>query len=211
MIPPWLTTFAHGLFVLLAGAASLYPLLLVVVLVAEYFVCRYRGLVKRTSSRWAVFVADDALHIERDGVRRSLPLRDLSRARFVRNDNWTESRLLEDALGLRTASGRELARLPESTKDLDVLVAELTRRGVAASRSSRSTSARRRTSIDVRARPPGLGGRAFRSLADSLQGVSRRYSRARLVAPTKTTSGLVLRVSPAHFWFAPPLGEYRTG
>lgn len=130
MLPPWLTTFAYGLFVLLAGAALLHPILVALVLVADYFVCRYRGLVKRTSSRWAVSIADDVLHIDRDGVRRSLPLRDLARARFVRNENWTESKLLEDALGLLTASGRELTRLPESTQDLDVLVAELARRGI---------------------------------------------------------------------------------
>ena len=131
MIPHWLSTLAHTLFALCAVLAALLPVLTVLVLVVDYFVARHRGLAKRTSARWAVSIEGDDLHVERDGVRRRLPLRSVVRARFARNENWTESKLLEDALGLFTASGREVARLPESAQGLDALVTELARRGVA--------------------------------------------------------------------------------
>ena len=54
----------------------------------------------------------------------------IARARFARNDNWTESKMLEDALGLFTAKGREIERLPESATGLDELQRELGDRGV---------------------------------------------------------------------------------
>ncbi|WP_437745638.1 hypothetical protein WMF39_11780 [Sorangium sp. So ce1504] len=52
------------------------------------------------------------------------------RARFARNDNWTESKMLEDALGLFALDGREIERLPGSAADLGGLLVELEARGI---------------------------------------------------------------------------------
>jgi hypothetical protein len=52
------------------------------------------------------------------------------RARMARNDNWTESKLLEDALGLFAESSRELARVPESAEGFEALSAELRAREI---------------------------------------------------------------------------------
>jgi len=68
--------------------------------------------------------------VVRGPTRTRCELAEVTRARRVCNDNWTESKLLEDALGLFAASGRELVRVPLSAAGVDALMVALGRRGV---------------------------------------------------------------------------------
>ncbi|WP_437534922.1 hypothetical protein WME79_11955 [Sorangium sp. So ce726] len=77
-----------------------------------------------------VSLSDGALHVRRGDTCSSHALGIIVRARFARNDNWTESKMLEDALGLFALDGREIERLPGSAADLGGLLVELEARGI---------------------------------------------------------------------------------
>lgn len=70
------------------------------------------------------------LHIQRGNKQTRHALDDITRARLARNDNWTESKMLEDALGLFAKNGRELARVPESATGFGALLIELNARKI---------------------------------------------------------------------------------
>ncbi|TKD03544.1 hypothetical protein [Polyangium fumosum] len=121
--PTWLRALI-GLLVLVA------PVLPFLVLLPWHFIARYRGLAKRSDVPCVLSLAEGVLHVQRGDKRTRHALDLVARARFARNDNWTESKMLEDALGLFTAKGREIERLPESATGLDELQRELEARGV---------------------------------------------------------------------------------
>ncbi|MFO0576355.1 MAG: hypothetical protein U1A78_20315 [Polyangia bacterium] len=106
------------------------PLLPILALVPWHFLALHRGLTKRLPTRCVVSLDDGSFDVIRGSTHTRHALSAIVRGRFVRNDNWTESKMLEDALGLFAARGREVVRLPESTEGLDALLAELHRRGV---------------------------------------------------------------------------------
>lgn len=124
--PMWLRV-AVGVILLAVTVAPAVPFL---ALIPWHFVALHRGLVSRGSVPCVVTVSGGVIHVESAGKLRSHALDDIVRARFVRNGNWTESKMLEDALGLFASSGREIDRLPESTTGLDELLVELGVRGI---------------------------------------------------------------------------------
>lgn len=118
-----------SILLLLGWLGTLLPLL-VLGLIPWHFLALYRGLTKRTRIGCVVSLADGLLHVKRGSQHTSHALDAVARGRFARNDNWTESKMLEDALGLFSKRGRELVRLPASTEGLEALLAELRRRGI---------------------------------------------------------------------------------
>ena len=125
-----LITIAKVLVLIVIMLVAAAPLLPVVLLIPWHFLALHRGLTKRLPDRCVVALAAGSLHVTRGSTHTRHALSAIVRGRFVRNDNWTESKILEDALGLFAVRGRELVRLPESTAGLDALLAELHRRGV---------------------------------------------------------------------------------
>ncbi|WP_437801153.1 hypothetical protein [Sorangium sp. So ce693] len=77
-----------------------------------------------------VSLSDGAFHVRRGDKCSSHALGIIVRARFARNDDWTESKTLEGGLWLFALDGREIERLPESAADLGGLLAELEARGI---------------------------------------------------------------------------------
>lgn len=124
--PRWVRGLSGALVALAILAPALPPL----VLLPWHFVAVRRGLTPRRSGPCAVRVVDGALFVDRGGRRTRLDLHEISRARRARNDNWTESKLLEDALGLFSSTGRELARVPLGADGIDALFGALAGRGV---------------------------------------------------------------------------------
>jgi hypothetical protein len=125
-----LITFLKGLVFILIMVVSLVPILPYLVLIPWHFIALHRGLTKRTTIGCLVALADGSFDVKCGSKHSSHSLDGIVRGRFVRNDNWTESKMLEDALGLFTEGGREVVRLPESTEGLDALLAELHHRGI---------------------------------------------------------------------------------
>jgi hypothetical protein len=121
--PAWLRA---GFGVLLIAG----PFLPVLALVPWHFIALRRGLVSRSRIPCEVSLSEGYIHVKRGDKRTSHALGAVVRARFARNDNWTESKMLEDALGLFTSNGREIERLPESATGLNELLIELGARGV---------------------------------------------------------------------------------
>lgn len=118
------------ILILLGWLASVLPPLLILLLIPWHFLAVRRGLMKRTTTGCAVSLAGGSLHVQRGLKHTSRSLDGIVRGRFARNGNWTESKMLEDALGLFAAGGREVVRLPESAEGLDALLAELRHRGI---------------------------------------------------------------------------------
>lgn len=123
--PMWLRML-FGLLVIAVLAAPALPFL---ILIPWHFLALHRGLVNR-GRPCMVSLSQGAIHVNRGYKQTSHPLGIIVRARFVRNDNWTESKMLEDALGLFASNGREIERLPESATGLDELLVELGTRGI---------------------------------------------------------------------------------
>ncbi|MDC0742793.1 hypothetical protein [Polyangium mundeleinium] len=121
--PTWLRA-SIGILIIVA------PVLPFLVLLPWHFIARSRGLAPRSDVPCVVSLSEGGLHVQRGDKRTSHVLDLVARARFARNDNWTESKMLEDALGLFTAKGREIERLPESATGLDELQRELGARGI---------------------------------------------------------------------------------
>ena len=113
--PPWLQT---GIVALLLLA----PILPLLALVPWHFVALHRGLITRSRTPCLIFTSENAIHVRRGRKSSSYPLRMIARVRFARNDNWTDSRMLEGAVGLFSHDGREVARVPESASGLDDLL-----------------------------------------------------------------------------------------
>jgi hypothetical protein len=128
--PGWLRVAFAVFFTLLAAVATLAPALPFLVLVPWHFIALHRGLIRRSTVPCAVVISKDAIEVSRADELSSHALGDIVRARFARNGNWTESKMLDDALGLFASDGREIERLPGSTAGLDALVTELGARGI---------------------------------------------------------------------------------
>jgi hypothetical protein len=124
--PAWL----RAGIVALGMLGSVLPALAILALVPWHFVAIHRGLARRGASPCVVSVADGFLSVERGERRARLAIDAVARARLARNANWTESKMLEDALGLFSADGREQVRLPLSTGGLDGVLEALEARGV---------------------------------------------------------------------------------
>lgn len=123
---PWLRR-SVGVLVLVATAAPALPFL---ALIPWHFIAVRRGLIRRSRAPCAVSLAQEILRVERGAKLTRHALGTIARARFARNDNWTESKILEDALSLFASNGREIERLPQSATGLDELLAELGARGI---------------------------------------------------------------------------------
>jgi hypothetical protein len=121
--PGWLRA---GVYVL----AWVGPFLPLLALIPWYFIAKHRGLIPRSRVPCVVSLYEGAIHVRRGNKCSSHPLGIVVRARFARNDNWTESKTLEDALGLFAPNGREIERLPESATGLGELLIELEARGI---------------------------------------------------------------------------------
>lgn len=121
--PTWLRAIVVGLGIVV-------PFLPLLALLPQHFLATRRGLIRRSRIPCAVEISGEAIHVTRGDERKTHALGMIVRARFTRNDNWTESKVLEDALGLFGSDGREIARLPASTAGLDALLAELGARAI---------------------------------------------------------------------------------
>ncbi len=121
--PSWL----RGSLGILAMVAPLLPVL---ALIPWHFIALRRGLANRSSIPCEVSLSEGIIHFQRGSRRTEHALDAIARARFARNENWTESKILEDALGLFTSNGREVERLPASTIGLEKLLVALGARGI---------------------------------------------------------------------------------
>lgn len=121
--PTWLQVVA-GLIALLA---TLFPVLPFAVLLPWHFVARRRGLMPRSNEPTALRVEADALIITHRGKTTRIALDEVTRVRDARNDNWTESRMLADAL---TLYGAKPVRVPLDADGIDTLISTLQRRNV---------------------------------------------------------------------------------
>lgn len=124
--PVWLRATVAVLFL----AVTVAPALPFLMLIPWHFIALHRGLIRRGSVPCVVSISKGAIHVERANKLSSHALDSIVRGRFARNGNWTESKMLEDALGLFVSSGREIERLPKSTTGLDELLAELNARRI---------------------------------------------------------------------------------
>ena len=120
----------HVAVAVLLLAVALAPALPFLALIPWHFIALHRGLVRRGSAPCAVSISEGAIHVRRGKKLSVHALDGIVRARFVRNGNWTESKMLEDALGLFASSAREIERLPSSTIGLDELLVKLNARGI---------------------------------------------------------------------------------
>lgn len=106
------------------------PFLPILALIPWHFIAKHQGLMSRSPIPTVVSCSNGFIQITRGNKRTSLPFEHIVRARLARNDNWTESKMLEDALGLFAANGREIERLPESATGFATVLSELDARGI---------------------------------------------------------------------------------
>lgn len=123
--PAWLRMVAVGVVVL----ASLAPMLPILVLVPWHFIALHRGLVGRPAEPTTVALDDGWVIFTHPAPRacRRVRLASIHRARVARNDNWTQSKMLDDAVGLFDETRREVARIPLGSHGADELIATLAR------------------------------------------------------------------------------------
>ena len=110
--------------------AVVAPALPFLALLPRHFLAVRRGLIPRSHVPRAVTVAHGTVIVDHGSSQTRCDLHEVSRARRARNDNWTESKMLEDALGLFSSQGREFVRVPVAVVGVDALVHELNERGV---------------------------------------------------------------------------------
>lgn len=125
-VPPWV----RWICLVVAAVASIAPFLPILALLPWYFVAVRRGLVPSKRGPASVSVAQGALVVDHGAKHTRCDLKQVSSARRACNDNWTESKILEDAIGLFSAEGREIVRVPLSATGIDELVRALHKQGV---------------------------------------------------------------------------------
>lgn len=128
--PSWLRTSVGVLVSVLLMAVTAAPALPFLLFIPWHFIALHRGLISRSRVPCVVSLSQEVIHIERGDKLTSHMLGIIARARFAQNDNWTESTMLEDALGLFASDGREIGRLPRSATGFDELLVELGARGI---------------------------------------------------------------------------------
>lgn len=116
--PTWLRT----LVLILVTFGPFFPFL---ALIPWHFIAKHRGLTSRSRIPCVVSCANGLLHVQRGNKHSRHALDHIVRARLARNDNWTQSNMLEDALGLFAVNGREIERIPESAMGFNALLIEL--------------------------------------------------------------------------------------
>jgi hypothetical protein len=124
--PRWLRSVATGVVVL----AMLAPLLPVLVLLPWHLIAVRRGLAPRSTTSFTLAIREGDVVITHAIKAACYPLNEVARARVARNSNWTESKMLEDALSLVDTRGRRLARVPLTAHGVEEVVGELKRRGI---------------------------------------------------------------------------------
>ena len=90
--PTWLRA-AVGVLLCATTAAPLLPFL---VFIPGHFFALHRGLIRRDRVPCVVSISQGVIHVERANKLTCHALGSIVRARFARNDNWTESRMLSD-------------------------------------------------------------------------------------------------------------------
>jgi len=128
--PSGLRTGVAVLVGVLLMAGTVAPALPFLALIPWHFIALQRGLVSRGRVPCVVSLSRKAIHVKRGNKLTSHTLDIIARARFAQNDNWTESKMLEDALGLFASDGREIGRLPRSAAGFDELLVELAARRI---------------------------------------------------------------------------------
>lgn len=124
--PRWVKACAAVICVL----AFLGPALPALALLPWHFIAVHRGLVPRSERRRIIELEAGAATITHGDKQTRCDLKQVSRARRAFNDNWTESKMLEDAVTLFSVKGRALVRVPVSAEGFDELMRELAARGV---------------------------------------------------------------------------------
>lgn len=110
---------------------SLLPVLPYLVILLQYPCSMHAGLIQRTGRVWRLEIGSEALCVLVDERKvGEFSLADVASARCARNSNWSESKLVEDALSLFDVRGRRLVKLPCSAKQVDALRGALARRNV---------------------------------------------------------------------------------
>lgn len=122
-VPRWVGT-------VLITAVSVVPLLVPLVFIPWMLMARRQGLAVRSRTPSSVRLTDAAVVVVRGETKRSVPWVQVTRARFARNANWTESTMVEAAIGLLGPDAKERARVPESAQGFELLLRELEERGV---------------------------------------------------------------------------------
>jgi hypothetical protein len=125
---PWSRTW---LLVLLAGGV---PVLILAVLPIWALWSVWRGLRVRSRARWRIEATDDAFTIWNGSKPLTLRIADIGRARLARSSNWTQSRLVEDALTLVDRRGARLLKVPASAQGFTTLLEALAASAVPMSR-----------------------------------------------------------------------------
>lgn len=124
--PSWLRNLAA----VALAAAFVAPALPFLVLPPWYLAARLRGLVPRTNDTWEVRVEGDDLALVHRGRTRRVEVRAIRRLRQARNDNWTESKLLEDGLVFYGRFGRAFAAIPSRSTGVREVLRVFAERGV---------------------------------------------------------------------------------
>lgn len=113
--------------VLLFGGA---PLLFLVVLPFWWARSVRKGLRTRRSQPCAVQTHSDAFLVRTGAREQSFPFPSVVRCRFAINANWTESKLVENALTLFDTTGKPLVKVPSSAAGFEQLVLALKDRNI---------------------------------------------------------------------------------
>ncbi|MCA9641211.1 MAG: hypothetical protein H6718_21235 [Polyangiaceae bacterium] len=125
-VPIWVRRVAQGVG-LLAMAAPVLPF---IALIPWHFIAVRRGLIARSRRPFSIAVADGTLTVEHGASRTHCDLSEVTVARRAFNDNFSESRMLEDAIGLFSANRRELVRVPVASTGIDELIRALRQRNI---------------------------------------------------------------------------------
>ncbi len=121
--PSWLRALAGAL-------VFVGPFVPVLALLPWHFVAKRQGLISRSQIPCVLLMDDDGLLVDRGGKRLHYAWSRVARVRWARNDNWTESKMLEDAAGLFDERGREFERIPESARGFAMLMEAFTARKI---------------------------------------------------------------------------------
>ncbi len=85
----------------------------------------HQGLAMRDHRPWRVTREGGVLWVSHGERETQVPVAAVRRMRWAFNGNWTESKLVEDALTLFGERGRKLVKIPGSAQGLDPLRREL--------------------------------------------------------------------------------------
>jgi len=91
------------------------------VFIYTHFRSLAKGLTIKDNLKWVILLTEDYLTVKYGKKEKRIALSSIDSAFYAYNGNWTESKVVEDALTLKDKNGKNIIKIPSSSEGINKL------------------------------------------------------------------------------------------